>query len=109
MKREISIDTESLIAMVVIACGQHDGCFFEYFPKLPSCFTENLNFQGSCGCNADFLRLTVNDRFGVDCWFADEDGDTFFYSLKEIMATHPILYVSIVTHICDMIENLEEE
>lgn len=106
--KEKTIGIETLIAMFVVAMGEWNGVQWEYFPKLPNCFTENLNFQASCGCNADFLRLTVNDLFGVECWFVDEDGDSFYYGLDEIKKTHPFLFVSIITHVFDMIENVSE-
>ena len=106
--KQISVKVNDLIAMFIIAMGEWNGVQWEYYPNLPNCLTENLNFQSSCGCNADFLRLTVNDLFGVECWFADEDGDTFYYSLDEIRKSHPYLYVAIITHVYDMIENVEE-
>ena len=103
--KEVNVSIETLIAMFAIAMGEWNGAQWEYYPKLPKCFTDNLNFQSSCGCNADFLRLTVNDLMGVECWFADEDGDSFYYGLNEIKKTHSFLYVAIVTHVFDMIEN----
>lgn len=106
--KEKTIGIETLIAMFVIAIGEWNGVQWEYFPKLPNCFTENLNFQASCGCNANFLRLTVNDLCGVECWFVDEDGDSFYYSLNDIKKSHPFLFVSIITHVFDMIENIVE-
>ena len=105
-KEFVTIDIEKLIEMAIIACGKNDGYFFEYYPKLPSCFTEKLNFT-AWGNNADFLRVTANDKFGVDCWFVNKDGETFYYDLKEVRKLHPILYVSLVTHMFDVIENLE--
>ena len=93
--------------MAIIAFGNNDGCFFEYVPKLPSCFAENLNFAPCWGHKADFLRLTINDRMGIDCWFVDEEGNTFYYSLEEIKTKHPSLYVSIVTHMVDVVEHIE--
>ena len=103
----INVKVEPIIAMYIIAMGDWNGVQWELFPKLPSCFTDNLNFQSSCGCNADFLRLTVNDLFGVEVWFADENDDAFYYGLEEIKVTHPLLFTSIVTYVYDMIENLE--
>jgi hypothetical protein len=40
-------------------------------------------------------------------WFADEDGDTFWYSLDKIKVSHPILYTAIVTHMADVMRNIE--
>jgi hypothetical protein len=51
----------------------------------------------------------VNDLFKVDVWFADEDGDTFWYGLDEIKMSHPILYTAIVTHMADVMRSLEDE
>ena len=106
--KEISIKTETFIAMYIIAMGEWNGIQWELFPKLPNCFTQNLNFQSSCGCNADFLRLTVNDLFGVEFWFADEDDDTFYYSFNEIVKSHPLLIASIITYIDIMIDNFKD-
>jgi hypothetical protein len=36
-----------------------------------------------------------------------ENGEEFFYSLGEVMKKKPYLWVSIITHVCDMIENIE--
>jgi len=108
MEKIVNVKIEDAIAMFIIACGEFNGVQFEYYPNIPSCFGENINFQSSCGCNADFLRLTINNLLGVECWFADEDGDTFFYSLNDIKKSHPILWTAIVTHIYDMIENFED-
>ena len=106
MKRVVS--AASLVAKYVIEQGKFNGTEWELFPKLPNCFTENLNFQRICGCNADFLRLTVNDNLQVQCWFADEDEDTFFLPFTSIIKTQPCLVTAIVTHVFDMIENLNE-
>ena len=107
MSKNITIEIEKLIAMFVVAKGEFNGNEFEYFPKLPKPFSENIDFQNSCGCNADLLCLRVNNLFGVEVWFADKDDDTFYYGLKEIQRSHPILFVSLFTHIFDMIENIE--
>ena len=57
---------ELLIAMTIVALGEFNGVQFEYFPILPKPFCDNLDFQSSCGCNADFLCIRVNDLFKVD-------------------------------------------
>lgn len=103
----IKVKIEPIIAMYIVAMGEWNGSQWELFPKLPNCFTDNLNFQSSCGCNADFLRLTVNDLFGVEVWFADENDNAFYYDLEEIKVTHPLLFTSIVTYVYDKIEKLE--
>ena len=58
---------ELLIAMAIVALGEFNGVQFEYFPILPKPFCDNLDFQSSCGCNADFLCIRVNDlwTFGL--------------------------------------------
>jgi len=109
MDKNITIGIEKLIAMFIVAKGEFNGEEFEYFPNLPKPFSENIDFQNSCGCNADLLCLRVNDQFDVKVWFVDKDGDTFCYGLKEIQRSHPILFVSLFTHIFDMIENIEED
>ena len=76
MNKYITIGLEKLIAMCVIAFGEWNGCQWEYFPHIPKCFSDGLDFQNSCGCYADLLRLTVNEFGRVEIWFADEDGDT---------------------------------
>lgn len=105
---EIKVSIEPLIAISVIAMGEWNGVQWEYFPNIPSCFSEDIDFQNSCGCNADFLHLTVNDLGGVECWFIDENESTFFYGLNDIKKSHPLLFTSIVTHIYDVINNMEE-
>ena len=80
----INIKAEALIAAYIVAMGEWNGVQWELFPNLPTPFVEHLDFNGSCGCYADFLRLTVNDMFGV----------------------HPLLYTAIVTHVFDMINFL---
>lgn len=100
-----SIEIEALVAMFVIAMGKQIGVGFTYFPKLPSCFSKDINF--AYGCNADFLCLRVNSELEVECWFEKENGETFSYSLGKVMKMKPYLWVAIITHVCDMIENIE--
>lgn len=107
MDKDITIEIEKLIAMFIIAKGTPIGVGFTYFPKLPKPIAEGIDFQTSCGCLAKFLSLRVNSKMEVECWFIDSDSDTFSYSLKEIKRSQPILFVSIFTHVFDMIENIE--
>ena len=107
MDREITIEIEKLIAMFVIAKGKQMCGTFLYEPKLPKPISEGIDFNSSCGCLAKFGCLRVNSKLGVECWFIDSDGDTFCYSLKEIKRSQPMLFVSIFTHVFDMIENIE--
>ena len=57
MKVKVNMEVEKLIALFIGTQGEWNGSQMEYFPELPECFTNNLDFQCSCGCNADFLRL----------------------------------------------------
>ena len=107
MDKEITIEIEKLIAMFIIAKGNQIGDGFTYFAKLPKPLSEGIDFNSSCGCIAKFCCLRVNSKLGVECWFIDSDGDTFYYSLKEIKIIQPMLFVSIFTHVFDMIENIE--
>ena len=61
---------ELLIAMTIVALGEFNGVQFEYFPILQKPFCDNLDFQSSCGCNADFLCIRVNGLFKVDVWLS---------------------------------------
>jgi len=103
-----SIEINKLLAMFIIAVGKAIGVGFTYFPKLPSCFTQHLDFNRSCRYYANFLCLRVNSELKVECWFEDESGDTFSYSLDEVKCIKPILWTSIVTHAFDMIENIKD-
>ena len=93
--------------MTSVALGELNGGRVEGIPRFLKPFCDNLDFQSSCGCNADFLCIRVNDLFKVDVWFADEEGDTFCYGLEEIKVSHPILYTAIVTHMADVMRNIE--
>ena len=101
-----SIEVEALVAMFIIAMGKQIGEGFTYFPKLPSCFSKGISF--SYGCNADLLCLQVSTDLKIKCVFMKEDGETFSYSLGEVMKKKPYLWVAIITHVCDMIENYED-
>lgn len=103
-----SIEINKLIAMFIIACGEAIGIGFSYIPKLPSCFREHLDFNNCCGCYADLICVRVNSDLEIECWFQDKDGDTFSYSLDEIRTMKPYLWISLITHVFDMIENVKE-
>ena len=98
-----TIEIKKLITMFVIAMGKQIGNGFTYMIKLPSCFGENIKFQD---CKANILALRVNSDLELEVWFADEDGGTFAYPLASIRETHPFLFVSIVTHVYDMINSI---
>ena len=103
MEQIKTIEIKKLITMFVIAMGKQIGDGFTYMIKLPSCFGENIKFQD---CKANLLALRVNSELELEVWFADEDVDTFDYSLEDIRKTHPFLFVSIVTHVYDMINSI---
>ena len=102
------IDIDKLVMMYVVAAGNSDGVAWEVFPNMPDCFTEGLSFDGR---KADFLRLTVShDGDGeVFCWFMYEDEEMFHLSLGEVRKRKPVLYISIVTYVYDMVMNLDEK
>jgi hypothetical protein len=100
-----SIEVEALVVMFVIAMGKQIGEGFTYFPKLPSCFTKRIGFPNRC--YADFLCLRVNSDLDIECWFIKQDKETFCVSFDEIKSSHAHLFAAIITHVCDMIENIE--
>ena len=103
---DINIKTNDLIAMAIVAFG---FCCVEwtYYPKLPKPFSENLPFVGMCDNKANLLCLTLDDSNNVKVWFEDEMGDTKALTLDEVKVRYPFMFVSLITHICDMIENAE--
>ena len=100
-----TIEIKKLITMFVIAMGKQIGDGFTYMIKLPSCFGENINFQT---CHGNLLCLRVNSDLEIEVWFVDKIGVTFEYPIEDIRESHPFLFVSIVTHIFDMIENVKD-
>ena len=101
MKENTKIET--LMVMFIIAMGDWNGTQWEYYPKLPNCFTESIGV-----CNGNFLRLTVNNLYKVECWFVDKNDYPYCYPLETIKKHCPILFASIVTHVYDMIENVNK-
>jgi hypothetical protein len=104
--KEIEINIKTAITMFVIAMGIEDNKGFNYKPKLPNCFSKNLFFKGF-GDYADFSHLSVHEDYGLEVWFINERGGLFWYSLEKIRELKPLLFTAIVTHIYDMIENIE--
>ena len=98
-----TIEIKKLITMFVIAMGKQIGDGFTYMIKLPSCFGENIKFQD---CKANILALRVNSDLELEVWFADKYVNTFEYPIEDIRKTHPFLFVSIVTHVYDMINSI---
>ena len=112
MNKEITIEIEKLIAMFVIAKGMPFCGAFVYEPKLPKPICEGIKFNGCCPTNAKLGCLCVNSSFKVECWFIgtyDGKEKVFYMSLEELKMYQPMLFVSIFTHIYDMIENIEED
>jgi hypothetical protein len=106
--KEIEINIKAAITMFVIAMGIEHNKGFNYKPKLPNCFSKNLFFKGFEDY-ADFSHLSVHEDYGLEVWFINKRGGLFWYPLEKIRETKPLLFTAIVTHIYDMIENLEDE
>jgi len=100
-----SIEINKLVVMFVIAMGNAIGCGFTYISKLPTCFSKHITLNK---VYVDFICLRVNSKLELECWFVDEDENTFSLSLDEVKCVKPTLWVSIITHVFDMIENLKE-
>ena len=95
---------DELVAMSIVAFG----CYcveWMYFPKLPTPFSQNLPFVGMYDNKANLYCLSLDDSCGVKVWFEDEIETTKTLSLEELKLRYPLTYVSLITHICDMIEN----
>ena len=109
MNKVLEIGAELLIAMYIIAVGEWDGVCFVYYPKLPTCFTENVLIKW-CGYEnrGDLLSLRVNENMEVEFWFIDENEEHYSYSWKSLLMVKPMLCVMALTHIYDMIENMED-
>ena len=83
MNKEITIGIEKLIAMFVVAKGEFNGEEFEYFPKLPKPFSENLTIKfPKCVFKGDLLSLRVNNQFGVELWFIDNNEEQYYEETK---------------------------
>jgi hypothetical protein len=109
MDSNIKIGIEKLIAMFIIANGEWNGEEWEYFPKLPTPFCENLIIKfPKCVFNGDLLSLRVNDKCGVELWFIDNNEEQYYFAWESIKECAPILAAVVITHIYDMIENIEE-
>ena len=108
-KNLVSVSVKELVYLFIIAMGEDDGVEFEYYPNIPSCFSENINFNSLCGCNADLLRLSVNDLGMIEVWFIDKDESTFWVSFDELKDIQPMLYAAIITHVYDTLMSWEEE
>ena len=109
MDKNITIGIETLIAMFIIANGKFNGEEWEYFPKLPKQFRENLTIKlPKCVFKGDLLSIRANDQFGVELWFIDDYEEQYYFSWKAIAQCAPTLAAIVFTHIFDMIENVKE-
>ena len=105
--KEKTIEIEPLITMFVIAMGTQicGGCGFTYFIKLPTCFKQ-VKFKGSI---VELCAMQVNSECNLEFWFIDCFTDeTFSLSLDYIKKNYPLMFASVVTHVCDTIENVDE-
>ena len=110
MDKNITIGIEKLIAMFIVAKGEFNGVQFEYFPKLPKPFSENLTIKfPKCVFKGDLLSLRVNDKFGVELWFIGKNEEQHYFDWEAIKMYAPTLAAIVFTHIFDMIENIEED
>ena len=104
MDKNITIAIKDLIAMAVIAFGDGVCDCFVYTPKLPLVFTNNINIEGKI---VNFKAISVYPNGMLSFWV--ENGDKCSYlTIEEVKRYCPYLFVSIVTHVCDLIENLKE-
>ena len=109
MDKNITIGVETLIAMTIIAVGTPIEEGFAYFPKLPKQFCENLTIKlPKCVFKGDLLSIRVNDQFGVELWFIDDNEEQYYFSWKTIAQCAPTLAAIVFTHIFDIIENVKE-
>ena len=104
----ITLKVEKLITLFVIAMGVVDNNVFKYKANLPNFFSKNIFFK-EFGDYADFSHLAVHEDYGLEVWFTNERGGVFWYPLEKIMELKPLLYTAIVTHVYDMIGNLDIE
>jgi len=110
MDKNITIGIEPLIAMFIIAKGEFNGEEWEYFPKLPKPFSEDLTIKfPKCVFKGDLLSIRVNDQFGVELLFINDNEVQYYFSWKAITQYAPTLAAIVFTHIYDMIENIEED
>lgn len=109
MNKDITMGIGPLIAMFIIAKGEFNGEEFEYFPNLPKPFSEGLTIKfPKCVFKGDLLSLRVNDKFGVELWFIDDNEEQYYFDWEAIKMYAPTLAAVVFTHIFDMIENIED-
>ena len=85
--------------------GVHVGSVFTYFFKLPTCFKQ-VRFKGSI---VELCAMQVNSECNLEFWFIDcHTDETFSLSLDYIKKNYPLMFASVVTHVYDTIENVDE-
>ena len=90
MNKGVTIGIEKLIAMFIVAKGTPIGVGFTYFPKLPKPFSEGLTIKfPKCVFKGDLLSLRVNDKFGVELWFIDDNEEQYYFDWEAIKMYAP--------------------
>jgi len=103
--KEKTIGIETLITMFVIAMGDNIGSVFTYFLKLPTCFKQ-IRFKSTI---VELCAMQVDSECNLKFWFIDcYTDETFSLSLGYIKENYPLMFASVVTHVCDTIENVDE-
>ena len=100
-----SVEISHLIIMAVVAFGDTICDCFMYAPKLPLEFTNSIRIKGKV---VNFKSISVYPNGMLSFWFEEESGECSYLTLKEVQLYCPYLFVSIVTHIFDRIENVKE-
>lgn len=103
----VDLKLQKLLAMFVVAHGEWNGVQWEYFPNIPNPLANGLYFDECCK-NVDFLRLTLNELGRIEVWVIDEKENFYYYSMEEVEKLQPMLYAAIITHVFDMIENVDD-
>lgn len=106
MDKNITIAIKDLIVMAVIAFGDGVCDCFVYTPKLPLVFTNNLRIEDKP--LMDFKGIAVYPDGELKFLFANKHDDLDMFSIHMVNHYFPCLFASIVTHVCDLIENLKK-
>lgn len=100
-----TIEISKLIIMTVIAFGEGICDCFMYMPKLPLEFTHGIEIKGKV---VNFIGISVYPNGMLSFWFQEENDKCTYLTLDEVKKYCPYLFVCIITHIYDMIENVKE-
>ena len=100
-----SVEISKLIMMVAIAFGEGICECFVYEPKLPLEFTNGIKIKGKV---VNFVAIGVYPDGTLSFWFKEENDKCSYLTLEEVKTYCPYLFVSIITHIFDLIENVKE-